>query len=760
MKTMLNVNLLDGIYKASQEKGNEYLLYLDIDRLVAPCYEAVSQTPKKPRYGGWESRGISGHSIGHCLSAVSAMYAVTRDGKLLEKLEYAVNELAHIQSYDPDGYVSGFPRECFDKTFTGDFEVAHFNLGGQWVPWYSIHKIYAGLIDAYLLAGNGKALEVVIKLSDWAKKGTDKLNDEKFQRMLICEHGGMNEAMADLYLITGNKDYLELAIRFCHQAILEPLARGVDELEGKHANTQIPKVIGAAKLYEITGDETYKKMAVFFWNEVTRNRSYIIGGNSNNEHFGPVNSEKLGVETLETCNTYNMLKLTEHLFRWSQDAEYMDFYENALYNHILASQDPDSGMKTYFMATEPGHFKVYCTPDQSFWCCTGTGMENPARYTRQIYYREQDELYVNLFIASEIRLEDKHIKLRQESDFPRTDRTRLIFEEADKAVVTLHIRVPYWVSGAVTAVVNGKETYSRSESGYLSIERAWTAGDVIEIALPMELHVYTAKDDPCKVGFRYGPIALSGALGTENFPETDILDDHMKLHHHPLIEVPTLVAAKEDVKQWIKPVEGSPLTFETNAVGQPGNVKITLIPYYELHHQRYTLYWKLMDEESYKTYRDKEKEELDRLRAITVDFVQPNEQQPEVEHQLRMEHSNSGYSNDARRGWRESLGEGYFSYEMAVEPNKPMYLQITYFGSDKEFNVDGIRYERDFAILIDETVISNQQLQADKPGQLVEIYYDIPMDLTEGKRKVEVKFASVQDKSAGRIFGVRIVNQK
>lgn len=270
---MTNITLLEGVFQESQEIGKGVLLNLDVDRLVAPCYESASLQPKKPRYGGWESTPIAGHSIGHWMSAAAAMVEATGDPELLQQLIYAVNELAYIQSHDSEGYVSGFSRSCFDEVFTGDFEVLNFRLAGSWVPWYSLHKIFAGLIDAYNLAGIGKALEVVIKLAEWAKKGTDRLTDEQFQRMLTCEHGGMNEAMADLYLLTDNQDYLELAIRFCHKAILDPLAAGVDELEGKHANTQIPKVIGAAKLYKITGDDTYRRAAEFFWTEVTRNRS-------------------------------------------------------------------------------------------------------------------------------------------------------------------------------------------------------------------------------------------------------------------------------------------------------------------------------------------------------------------------------------------------------------------------------------------------------------------------------------------------------
>ncbi|MFN7252315.1 MAG: beta-L-arabinofuranosidase domain-containing protein [Anaerobacillus sp.] len=757
----MNVRLLDGTFKESEQKGKEYLLYLDVDRLIAPCYEAISQLPKKPRYGGWETTGISGHSIGHWLSAVAQMYSVTNDEELKKKMDYAIDELAQLQSLDQEGYVSGFPRLCFDKVFTGTFEVEHFSLAGQWVPWYSIHKIFAGLIDAYKLLNHEKALEVVIKLANWAKKGTDNLDDAKFEKMLICEHGGMNETFADLYTITGNLDYLGLAIRFSHKAILEPLAEGIDNLEGKHANTQIPKVIGAAKLYDITGETKYRDMAVFFWNEVTKHRSYIIGGNSINEHFGPLNSEKLGVQTTETCNTYNMLKLTEFLFRWSQKVEYIDYFEKALYNHILASQDPDSGMKTYFVSTEPGHFKVYCSPEDSFWCCTGTGMENPARYSRGIYYQNKEDLYVNLFVASELNIADKKLKLRQITDFPKSNKTRLSFEEADCTFLNLRIRVPYWISGNVTVVVNGIETYSSSENGYLTISRNWETSDTIDIELPMGLHTYTAKDNSLKSGIMYGPIVLAGALGKENFPETDILGDHLKLNNHPLINVPSLIASKENLNEWIKPVPGMPLTFETDAVGQPGNVKVKLIPFHELHHQRYTLYWNLMSEDAYQEFVDREQLELERMRLITVDEVQPNEQQPEVEHKINKRNSNSGYLNIVQRGWRDSRDDGYFSYVMTVEPTKQMYLLVTYLGGDRTIYADGKRYEREFEILIDGTVIANQKLESnDQHDATFDVCYEIPTSLTDGKQKVEVKFASTEGKIAGGVYGVRIVNQK
>ncbi|WP_307719811.1 glycoside hydrolase family 127 protein [Paenibacillus kobensis] len=761
METSRQTTLQEGIFQASQQTGREYLLKLDVDRLVAPCYEAASLLPKNERYGGWEATQIAGHSIGHWLSAAAAMYAATGDMVLLEKLNYAVDELAFVQSSDPYGYVSGFPRDCFDRVFegAGDFEVHNFGLGGSWVPWYSIHKIYAGLIDVYKLAGSEKALQVVVKLADWAKQGSDKLTKEQFQRMLICEHGGMNEALADLYVITGNRDYLELAVRFYHEAILEPLANGVDELEGKHANTQIPKVIGCAKLYDITGEEKYRRIAEYFWLEVTRSRSYIIGGNSIFEHFRAKDTEKLGVETAETCNTYNMLKLTELLFRWSPNAEYMDFYERALYNHILASQDPDTGAKMYFISTEPGHFKVYGTHDHSYWCCTGTGMENPARYSRGIYHTEHDTAFVNLFIASKLDWTERNVTIRQRTDFPKTDRSTLVVEQAAQERFKLQIRVPYWAAGPVKAVVADSEIFTGAESGYIEIDRVWNAGDTVELTLPMDLHVYRSKDDSNKVGFMYGPIVLAGALGREQFPESDIVDNHLKLHHHPLIDVPMLVTDEQDVKQWIKPVEGSPLTFVTEAIGEPGGRAVSLIPFYELHHQRYTIYWTLMSKEQYENYVDHEQMERERLHAITVDAVSPHEQQSEVEHGIQSLLSRSGYSVHAHRGYRVADSGGFFCYNMAVLQNGPTSLQVTYFGSDGPIHDQRGRVERDFTIAIDGTVIGRQKLTADRPEQLFDVCYDLPSELTSGKTTVEIRFVPVEGCEAGGVFGVRMVDR-
>lgn len=461
----LNTEALMG---KSQQVGLSYLLRMDVDRLLAPLYEGSGKIPKKARYGGWESLEIKGHSVGHYLSALAVMFASTGDFRLKERIDYVVEEMEAIQR--EDGYLSGFLSAPFDKAFTGEFEVENFSLNGYWVPWYSIHKVYAGLVDAYVLGENTTALEVVKKLADWVYEKSSTMTEEAFQKMLISEHGGINEVMAQLYEITGDKKYLYLAERFTHRFIIDPLMNEVDNLQGKHANTQIPKVLGAARLYEVTGDMRYQKAAIFFFNQVVEGRTFVIGGNSIGEHFGALGKEELGKDTAETCNTYNMMKLALYLFNWTKDVKYIDYYERALYNHILASQEPITGAKTYFVSTYPGHFKVYGTDENAFWCCTGTGMENPGRYNMGIYERDNDDLYINLFIASTLQLEDKGMVIEQQTTFPEADTVCICFKEARGERLNLKIRIPYWVTEEVTIKI-GNEVYTQSKSGYIAIEQ-------------------------------------------------------------------------------------------------------------------------------------------------------------------------------------------------------------------------------------------------------------------------------------------------
>ena len=760
------VRLTDGIFKTSQDLGREYIMQLDPDRLLAPvAYSTGATTDRSKYYGGWEAyryrsytgNGISGHSLGHWLSAMSTMYAATGDGAVKERLDYAVGKLAEYQN--DDGYVGGVQKtDLVNSLKAGTVNAGGFELNGYWVPWYSFHKIYQGLIDAYELTGNNTALDVAVKFADWGIDVTSELSDAKFSQMLECEYGGMNEVYAELYKITGEQKYMDMAVKFSQKAILEPLSNGIDELQGKHANTQIPKIIGAASVYEQDLSRTdYMDAVSFFFDTVVNRRSYVIGGNANREHFGSLTDETLGPQTLETCNTYNMMKLAEHLYSWNHNPEYMDYYEKALFNHILASQDPETGEKTYFMATTPGHFKVYSDAlnGHSFWCCNGSGMENPGRYTRDIYYKDGSTFYVNQFISSEVTWKEKGLVISQTTDYPYED-TTVIKVESGSADARMKIRIPSWIAGDAEIRINGGETVRVSETGYYTIEREWAEGDTVEVRLPMALHIYTARDDEHKAAFMYGPVVLAGALGTDTFPASDRVDDHTSLDNFTKINVPDIIVNDKDPETFIKAKDLSKLEFELSGID--GTV-VTLIPYADLHHERYSLYWML-----YSRDESIEKDEFtEALDAVTTDTVYPNEQQPEVDHGMLKNNSDSGYFSEASRGWRDALGaDGFFSYEMKVNAEaEHNYVMALYWGGDVPFKKDGVSYTREFEILADETVIGEETLNNSSPGKLMYKYYEIPASVLTGKEKVTVKFRPKgANKAAGGVFEVRTTTDK
>ena len=759
------VKLRDGIFKDSQELGKRYIMSLDPDRLLAPvAYSTGATTDRSKYYGGWEAykyrsytgNGISGHSLGHWLSAMSAMYAATGDAAVKERLDYTVGRLKEYQN--DDGYVGGVQKANLVSSLkAGTVNASAFELNGYWVPWYSFHKIYQGLIDAYELAGNETALDVAVKFADWGIDVTSNLSDAKFAQMLECEFGGMNEVYAELYKLTGEKKYLDMAVKFSQSSILEPLSKGIDELQGKHANTQIPKVIGAAVVYEQAAErEDYSAAARFFYDTVINYRSYVIGGNSNREHFGSTDEEVLGPQTLETCNTYNMMKLSEHLYSWKHSAEYMDYYEKALFNHILASQDPDSGEKTYFMATTPGHFKVYSDAlnGHSFWCCNGSGMENPGRYTRDIYYKDGEEFYVNQFISSEVSWAEKGLTVSQMTDFPYED-TAVIKIERGTAAAKMKIRIPSWIAADAEITVNCGETVRVSRTGYYTIEREWTAGDAVTVRLPMALHTYTARGDEHKVAFMYGPIALAGELGTDSFPKTDRVDDHTSLDSVKAISVPDIIVNDKAPETFITAKDISKLEFELTGID---GTRITLIPYADLHHERYSLYWMLYSKDE-----TIEKDEFtETLNAVTLDTVYPNEQQPEVDHGMLKSNSFSGYYAEMSRGWRDARGaDGYFSYDLKVDTSaEHNYVMVLYMGGDVPFTADGVSYTREFEIFADGIRIGEETLNNSSPGSLIYRFYEIPEEILAGKEKVTVKFAPKgAGKAAGGVFEVRTTTE-
>lgn len=592
------VRLLDGPFKENMQRDQTYLLQLDVDRLLHNFRVNAGLPSTAEPYGGWESPELEvrGHFVGHYLSACAMLFASTDDARFKARVDALVEGLASVQQALPSqgnhpGYLSAFPETFFDTAEARN---------PVWAPYYTLHKIYAGLIDAFQCAGSALALDVLNKLADWQLWRVRRLTQEQMQITLLNEPGGMNETLANLYAITGKPEHLELAQAFNHDLIFNPLARGDDQLDRLHANTQIPKVVGAARQYELTGDTRLREIARFFWERVALHRSYTIGGNSDDELFFPVEMfrEHLTSVSAETCNTYNMLKLTRHLFSWEPTAQTMDFYERGLFNHILGSQDPQTGMMIYFASLKPGHVKIYNTPEHSFWCCTGTGIENHAKYGDTIFSHDGDALYVNLFIASELRWDEKGLLLRQETRFPETDTTCLTLDLNRSRTLAFKIRYPAWATG-IHISINGEDCPINAQPGtYIHLEQEWHSGDQIMVRLPMRLRLETLPHAPHHAAILYGPIVLAGQLGTENLPDLYLKDLYTRItptNHWPTPPVPALIGSGQDILQRMIPVPGEPLTFRSRGLGYPDDV--TLIPFYRLHHQRYTVYWEVRETE-------------------------------------------------------------------------------------------------------------------------------------------------------------------
>lgn len=600
-----DVKLLDSPFKAAMQRDGRYLLSLEPDRLLAPYLKEADLEPKGENYGGWENTGLDGHSLGHYLSSVSMMYATTGDEEFKEIADYIVSELAKAQNAIGTGYISGVPngKEIFAELVSGDIRADPFGLNDSWVPWYNIHKLYAGLRDAYLYAGLDESKKVLIGLSDWAVSFSDQLSDEQFNTMLITEYGGMNEVLADVYAITGDDKYLDVAKRFNDPRVFPPLINERDRLAGLHANTQIPKIIGAAREYELTGNDSLRQVATFFWDTVVKNRTFANGGNSENEHFGELGTldERLTKVTSETCNTYNMLKLTERLMSWEPDnPKYAEYYENALYNHILASQDPKTGQFCYFVPLESGHFKTFSDPENSFWCCVGSGMENHTKYGKNIYLHDENGVYVNLFIPSELSWEDKGLTLTQHTQFPNTEESTLEIEVDNPAEFALNIRRPLWVEEGFKAVINGDTVTASGSDTYLRLNRSWKTGDEVKILLPMNLRLEPLEDRQDLAAVKYGPVLLAGKLGREGmdkepipyggFEDFDGRWDHRRYEDMPTVDAPVLQVGSRAIRNWLKPSGETALVFRTDGVGNPDDVEME--PFYRVNHQRYAIYWR------------------------------------------------------------------------------------------------------------------------------------------------------------------------
>ncbi len=734
-----DVRLLPGPCKHAQELDRKYLLSLDVDRLLHTFRLNAGLPSDAQPLGGWEEPKceLRGHFIGHYLTACALMHAATGDADVKAKGDAVVSGLAECQAKLGSGYLSAYPEEFFDRVERQQ---------QVWAPYYTLHKIYAGLLDMYAHCGNAKALEVCRKFADWAIARNGRLTDEQMQAMLGAEHGGMNEALAELYAVTGEKKYLDISLRFNHKAVIDPAAAGQDRLTGLHANTQIPKFVGTARQYELTGEQALRTASLAFWKSVAGERSYVIGGNSDGEHFSPKEtlSRALGPATTETCNTYNMLKLTRHLFAWEPRAEYADFYERGLYNHILASQNPEDGMTCYYVPLRSGSAKGgrgygYSTPLNAFWCCTGTGVENHAKYGDSIYFHGPDAtLFVNLFIASELTWKERGLTLRQETSYPESQGTRLVFTCRELLELAVHVRHPSWATSGLVLSVNGQEQKAASTPGsYAVVKRVWKSGDTLEVSLPFTLRTEGFRDNPDRFAFLYGPLVLCA--------EVD-----------PGKPFPAVVGSPEETLGAVSPIAGRTNKFTCREhvlriAGGGASSAVTLEPFYQMHGTRhYVVYWDRFSPEAWK-----EKEEAYRAEAAkqkelderTVDVVNPGEQQSETDHRLRGERTSSG--EFANKKYRHA--EGWFSYEVKVLPEGAQELCVTYWGSDGG---------RVFDVLVDDVKLVTQRLERKHPDRFYEEVTALPEAMTKGKTSVTVKFQAQAGSMAGGVFGVRILKAR
>lgn len=759
-----DVVLLDGPFKHAQDLNIQTLLKYNTDRLLAPYLKEAGLIPKDSSFTNWD--GLDGHVGGHYLTAL-AINAAAGNAECKRRMLYMIDQLKQCQEANTKnhtawgvGYVGGVPNSAAVWMSVQNKDFKAFRTA--WVPWYNVHKMYAGLRDAWLYAGNEEAKNMFLKFCDWAISITSGLTDEQMENMLDIEHGGMNEVLADAYQITNDKKYFTAAERFSHRMLLDPMSKGIDNLDNKHANTQVPKAIGFARTGELSGDKKYEDAGNFFWQTVTENRSVAFGGNSRREHFPSVMASTdfvNEVEGPESCNSNNMLKLTQDLFRMNPSARYADYYERTMYNHILSTQNPGNGGYVYFTPLRPRSYRVYSATNKAMWCCVGTGMENHGRYNEFIYTHTNDSLFVNLFVASELSWKDKGIRLQQETKFPYEEQTKLIISEAASSF-KLMVRYPSWVKdGALKITVNGKAiSFNNHPSSYIIIERKWKKGDVVDIDLPMHNTIEQIPNVPNYIAFMHGPILLGAKTGTEDLK--GLVADGSRWGHIaggeklPVDKAPIII--EDELNVLIKdlvPVKDQPLHFSFQNVKMVNaESDLVLQPFYQIHDARYMMYWMALSNNQYHSYLDSlsavEKEKL-ALEKRTIDFVSPGEQQPEVDHAMRSE--NSGNGNNQDQAFRQASNGGYFSYNMATNNQTGLSLMVRYYGAEWGNNKFDIYIDDKKLVTEDNTGKWNQ-------SQFKEIMYAIPDEMVKGKDHVRIKFQSLDGTNAGPVYYVRLIS--
>ena len=734
-----NVRLLPSPFLDALAANRAYLFRLDADRLLHNYRAQAGLAPKGASYGGWEAETIAGHTLGHYLSALSLLHAQTGDPEARSRVAYIVDELVLCQSRSADGYVAGFTRirdgvtepgrAAFDEIRRGDIRSSGFDLNGAWSPLYNWHKLLAGLLDAERHCGNPRALGVATRLSNYLAGIFAHLDDDQVQAVLACEYGGLNESLAELYARTGDPADLRLAERIHDRRTLDPLARGQDDLGGLHANTQIPKIVGLARLFEITGRTDHAIASTTFWTAATRHHAYVIGGVGDREYFTAPDSsaEYVTEQTCETCASYNMLKLARHLYARDPDAALFDAYERIQINHILAQHDPKTGMFTYMMPLMSGAVREWSTPFDDFWCCVGTGMESHAKHGDSVFWTSgRDTVIVNLFVPATMHWEG--VGLALETAYPADGQVGIVVTASRRRHAwTLRLRVPGWSRDTGLAVNGEPVPVARDADGYASLRRAWRQGDRVTLRLDMRIRTETPAGSGRLVSFLRGPSVLAADLGPASSPFDGV--------------TPALVGDVDELVDRVTPMPDAPGRFRLGGIARPDD--LVLASFADARDRRSAVYFPVFIAQEWHTEEARFRaDEADRraLAARAADAFHPGEMQSERDHDLV---ATSSYPLTYRfRHGRDARDGGFFAFRMCGRPG-PLTLRLTYWGEERN---------RLFRILVDGAAIATVALDGTHPGTFFDAAYGIPEHLTAGRATLTIRIEPLRGHSAGPVF--------
>ncbi len=732
------VRLTPSPFADAFEANRRYLLELDPERLLHNFYVSAGLPAPKPVYGGWEAMGIAGHMMGHWLSACSLVVANTGDRPVAARLDHALAEMARIQRAHGDGYCGGTTVErdgktvdgkiVFEELRRGDIRSGGFDLNGGWVPLYTWHKVHAGLLDAHTLARNPRAMPVMLGIAGYLAGILEPLTDEQMQRILSAEHGGLNETYAETYALTGDPRWLRMAEKIRHKAVLDPLTAQQDKLAGLHANTQIPKVIGLARLHELTGQPGHATAARFFHDRVTGHHSYVIGGNSEREHFGQPDrmSERVTEATCEACNSYNMMKLTRHLYGWQPDARWFDYYERVQLNHIMAHQHPKTGRFVYFMPLSAGARRVFSSPEDSFWCCVGSGIESHAKHADSIWWSDPATLYVNLFIPSELDWAARGLAVTLDTAMPLEGTATLTIRRAPARKLAMAVRLPGW-AGSPTLTLNGRPFSPLLRDGYAVVDRRWKAGDTLALVMPMALTAEPLPDDLTVVAFTHGPLVLAADLGTASDPYDGV--------------GPVLVTAGAATAA-LAPAEGDARFRAVGALDE----KLTFKPFFAQYDRRSAVYFPTFTPDRWAVAKAGYIEAQAVARSLagrTVDVIHLGEMQPERDHGFVS--ARSEVVNWSGRAARR-LRPGESMQMMLARRPGPAVLRLMVSRGDAD---------RPMTITVDGDPLGKGRPVMLATGNLIAVDYAIPSSGAQGRPLAQV-VVSAQKKDAV-IYEIRML---